>query len=145
MSAPNGSRAEPQPSYRFLEHTGEVEVELEAPEAAGLFAAAAQAIGELLNDGVPPAGQTAATASISLSAPARDRLLVDFIEELVFLAEREGMVPAGASVELRDSSLAGEVRFVDRQPLPLVKGATLHNLIYVEEPDGARARVVLDV
>src|SRR5579875_2509983 len=128
MSAPNGSRAEPQPSYRFLEHTGEVEVELEAPEAAGLFAAAAQAIGELLNDGVPPAGQTAATASISLSAPARDRLLVDFIEELVFLAEREGVV-----------------RFVDRQPLPLVKGATLHNLIYVEEPDGARARVVLDV
>jgi SHS2 domain-containing protein len=134
-----------RPVHRFLDHTGELEVELEAPTAEGLFAEAAAAVGELLNDGERPGGERRSWTEICLEAPARDRLLVDFIEELVFLAEREGMVPASAEVSLQGTELKARVGLIDRPPVPLVKAATLHNLTYVEEPDRVLARVVLDV
>ena len=130
--------------HRFLDHTGEVEVELSGKRAEEVFAEAASALGELLADGEPP-GKPARWLPLSLAGGERGRLLVDFLEELIFLAEREGLVPCAATVELTPEGLEGEVGFAERPPNGLVKAATLHNLRFEERPEGVVATVVLDV
>jgi SHS2 domain-containing protein len=130
-------------TYRWIEHTAEVELAIEAATAEGVFAEATTAFGELVAR--QPGGE-AARREISL--PARDRaaLLADWLEELVFLADTEGFVPERvASLELREGGVRGTVEGRIDRPAPLVKAVTYHRLEFAEDDRGARARLVLDV
>jgi len=127
-------------SYRFADHTGEVQLELEAPTVAELFAEAVRALGELLDDGEGRPAPSLQRRSVELEAPDRARLLVDLIDELIFLAEREGMVPVQAEVKVEGNRLSAEVGLAPKPPLPLAKAATLHDLA-LEEGAGGVATV----
>jgi SHS2 domain-containing protein len=131
-------------SYRFVEHTGEVELELEAPTREGLFEAATEALAELLGaDGL--AGEPE-TAELSLRAEDDGALLAAWLDELVFLAETEGLVPVGVErVALGEGTAQGRVTGVRGEPPHLVKGATYHRLAVERLADRWCARVVLDV
>jgi SHS2 domain-containing protein len=129
--------------HRFVEHVGELEVELEAPGEEEIFASALAAFGELVgadSDGVP------ATHEIALAAPDRELLLVDWLSELVFLAEVKGFVPERVlSLELADGRLQASVSGHRGSPRHLVKAVTLNGLVFVQEGGVWRGRVVLDV
>lgn len=78
----------------------------------------------------------------------RDRgaLLVAWLDELVYLAETEDLVPDElGELELTDAGLRAEVGFRRAAPRHLVKGATYHRLAFDPTPSGMRATVVLDV
>jgi SHS2 domain-containing protein len=128
--------------HRFVEHTGEVELEIQAPTEAGVFAEAVAAFGELLEGG----NGERARHEIAVSAGDRAALLVDWMNELVFLAEVEGFVPERlSSLELRNGGLAATVDGRRGNPPHLVKAVTLNDL-KLERTDGCwQARVVLDV
>jgi len=130
--------------HRWAEHTGELELELEAESEAALFESAVEAMAELLGEG---GGEGAAIArDVSLAAGDRAALLADWIGEIAYLAERDGLVPERLErLELRDSGLEARISGRAGSPPHLVKGATYHRLELRQDPDAWRARVVLDV
>jgi SHS2 domain-containing protein len=129
-------------AYRWVEHTAEVQMEIEAPTEEAVFADALHALGELLVD---DDGEEV-WREVAVDGRERARLLVEWLDELVFLAETEGLVPEDvARIELSDRGLVAVVRCRRGTPRHLVKGATYHQLAFEPSDSGIRARVVLDV
>jgi SHS2 domain-containing protein len=130
-------------TYRFVEHVGEVELELEAPTEAGIFEAALAAFADLV--GVDSEGEPA-SHPVELAASDRTLLLVDWLSELVFLAEVSGFVPERvASLELVDNHLRATVEGHRDHPRHLVKAVTLNRLSLEQQGGLWHGRVVLDV
>ena len=130
-------------SYRWVEHTAELELEIEASTEAGVFIDAFRALGELLGD-----GHRADRVWREVSVYARERavLLLEWLDELVFLAETEDLVPVEVGrIELSDGGLVAAVGCDRGDPRHLVKGATYHRVAFERCGGGFRARVVLDV
>src|SRR5207237_5037794 len=74
--------------YRWVDHTAEVELEIEAGSEEEVFDEALRALAELLGVGDPGVSRRA----LAVSAPDRAALLAAWLEELVFLAESDGFV-----------------------------------------------------
>ena len=129
--------------YCFVDHGGEVEVELESSSEAGIFEEALGALAELVATGEDG---TAAGHEVELVSGDRALLLVDWLNELVFLAEVEQFVPEGLrSIELAGNTLHASVRGRRGRVRHLVKAVTLNRLDLRQEGDRWHARVVLDV
>jgi SHS2 domain-containing protein len=129
--------------YRFAEHTGEVEIELEAASEPELFAEGLAAMRELLEDA--PQGAWVRRV-VAVEAHDQASLLADWLGELAFLAETEGLVPERlAELEVEDRALRAVVEGRRGNPAHLVKAATYHRLALKWAGERWRARVVLDV
>jgi len=130
-------------SYRWVDHTAELELEIDAPTEEGVFADALRALAELLEDdrrGAP------VRREIAIGGRERAALLVEWLDELVYVAETEDLVAEGAEgIELSDGGLVATVRFRRGSPRHLIKAATYHRLAFEPSRLGFRARVVLDV
>jgi SHS2 domain-containing protein len=131
--------------YRWVEHTGELEVEIEAPTEADVFGHAFEAMRELLAS-ASGADEPAPPREVSITASDRAALLAEWLAELAFLAESEGLVPERlVSLELGDRELRAVVEGRRGRPPHLVKAATYHRLSLEPAGNGWRATVVLDV
>jgi len=129
--------------YRFADHTGELELEVEAASVEEVFAEALEAFAEIIR--TDDVGRPA-RHEIELQAPDRATLLVDWLSELVYLADSEGFVPERAtSIELRGARLRATVEGRSGRPSPLVKAVTYHGLALKRKGDGYSARIVFDV
>ena len=129
--------------YRWIEHTGELELELAAATERGIFESGFEAMCDLLSNGESPE-----RLEISVQVDGRDRaaLLADWLGELAFLAETRGLTPDRLSLlELDEGGLRAMVQGWEGAPPHLVKGATYHRLSLAPTDAGWRARVVLDV
>jgi SHS2 domain-containing protein len=129
--------------YRWVDHTAEVELHIEAATREEVFAEALTAFGELVSreDGGAPAEH-------EVEVEARDdaSLLVAWLEELVFLAETEDFVPERAErLALTEGRLTARVSGRRGRPAHLVKAVTYHGLDFAQENGVWRAKVVLDV
>lgn len=135
-----------QATHSFAEHTGELAIVLSAPSLPALFAEAARALAEVLA-GRAPAAPSGPARTVALQARDREALLVAWLDELLFLAERDGKVYGEARIdELDERALVATVRGADvTQPATQVKAATFHGLRIVEASDGVAATVILDV
>jgi SHS2 domain-containing protein len=132
--------------YRWVDHTAELELRLEAPSEEAVFGEALTALGELLAErSEGPTGKPA-RHEVSASAPDRPTLLAEWLSELAFLAESEGFVPERVdSLSLTSDALEARVSGRRAAPPHLIKAVTYHRL-EMRERDGAwEARVVLDV
>jgi SHS2 domain-containing protein len=127
--------------YRFVEHTAELEVELEADSAEGVLAEALLAFAELAGSG----GGELVERRVELDASDAPALLAAWLDELLFLADAEGLLPESAELEVDGTSLRGVLRARHGDPRPLVKAVTLHRLRFRPENGVWRGRVVLDV
>jgi SHS2 domain-containing protein len=127
--------------HRFLDHTSELILELDAPTLEGVLAEAARALGELLGDG----GGAVARREVSATAGDDAALLAAWLEELVFLAETEGFVPCDAEVAVTGTVATGTVLGVLGSPPHLVKAVTYNELELRPEGGGWVGRAVLDV
>ena len=128
-------------TYRWIEHTAELGLEVEAPSAALVFVEAMRALAELL-DGGPGERHRRKFRLERADLPA---LLVAWLEELLFLADTAGFVPEDAELVLRGTELHAIVHGRLTEPRPLVKAVTYHGLELESADDGWRAKVVLDV
>ena len=129
--------------YRWVEHTAEIELRIEASTEEAILADALAAFSELVGgdeEGEP------ARHEVVVAGPDPPARLVEWLEELVFLAETEDFVPERvANLELRGGELRAEVDGRRDRPAHLVKAVTYHGLEVEERGDGWHARVVLDV
>jgi SHS2 domain-containing protein len=129
--------------FRWVEHTAELELEIEAPSQEAVYGEALAAFAELIGDG----SGTRATHELELVAEEPPLLLAEWLSELVYLADAEQFVPERiAALELGEDRLRATIEGHLGEPRPLVKAVTLHRLEFRRDDTvGWRARVVLDV
>jgi SHS2 domain-containing protein len=128
--------------YRWVEHTGELELAIGARCEREVFADALAALIELLQLD----GDADEERAIEATAADRPALLAAWLEELVFAAEVDGFEPlAVRELELGPDSVRAVVEGHYGEPSPLVKAVTYHRLAFEPADSGYRATVVLDV
>jgi SHS2 domain-containing protein len=111
------------------------------------LAEAGRALAELQSNGSMPSGSRSAWQAIDVSAPDRDALLVDWLNELIYRAESEGYLPTDFEFdEVTPTRARGRIRgpFVEIRP-HRVKAATHHRLTVHDAEPGVEAEVLLDV
>jgi SHS2 domain-containing protein len=129
--------------FRWLEHTAELGLEIEARSREAVFEEALAAFAELVGGGDGPL----TTREVEVEADEPGLLLVEWLSELLYLADAERFVPEGvASLELDGNRLRATVEGRLGEPGQLLKAVTLHRLEFRENATvGWRAHVVLDV
>ena len=101
------------------------------------------ALAELLRNGAAGEG---VVFEVAIRAPDRATLLASWLDELVFRAETEDLVPECVErLRLDEGGLHARVRAHRGRPRHLVKGVTYHGLNLEQVGDGYRASVVRDV
>ena len=134
------------PSHELLPHVGELGIRLRGSGIAEVLREGAMALSDLLLPAGPPPGPVL-VREIVLGAPDRAALLVDWLNELLFLAERDRWVPSridlleASETQLR-ATASGPV--LEQAPA-LVKAATWHGLRFDRRDGGFEAEVLLDV
>jgi SHS2 domain-containing protein len=154
-----------QPGHRQLDHTGDVAFELWAPSGEELLREGARAAAELLTgrDGAairePPAEHralrrtTLRLTTLQLTTIDWEDRLVQWLNEVIYLAVYEGLLVVDADFDSDDTSgrgtLSARVRVASLEPgelLTELKSATYHDLRIRRDDDGTwRARIVIDV
>jgi SHS2 domain-containing protein len=118
-------------------------MEIEAATEEALFTDALHALGELVADEV---SGPQVWREVMVNGHERAVLLVLWLDELVFLAETEDLVPEDVEhMELSPRGLVATVGCRRDRPRHVVKGATYHDLAFERSDGCVRARVVLDV
>jgi SHS2 domain-containing protein len=133
--------------YRWVDHAAELELEIEASSKRAVFEQALAALGELLAERAEVDGSGATTRfAVTASAPDLPTLLAEWLNELVYLVERHGLIPEQVELlELSEVALEATVSGRLSSPPHLVKAVTYHRLEMSEEGETWRARVILDV
>jgi protein archease len=126
-------------------------IEVEGDNLDDLFATAASAVAELMVD--PTTVPRTVEQSVTLTAPALDLLLYDWLSELIYLKDADQVVFPVASVRVHEgvpcqltARISGGV--IDRERTELradPKAVTLHQLTVEPSARGWRARVVIDI
>jgi SHS2 domain-containing protein len=134
-------------SYRWIEHTSELELHIDAASEAAVFEQALKALRELIEHDVAGERQgESVTREVAAAAGDRGALLAAWLDELVYLIETEDLVPEEVELlELAGERLTARVRAHLGRPRHLVKGVTYHELTFSPGGDGFSASVVLDV
>jgi SHS2 domain-containing protein len=140
--------------HTLVDHTSEVVVRLRAPTFSGLLHEAAKAFVELAPPDLHDDPGDPEWREFVLEGSDRSRMLVDWFNELVFLAESECWLPADLDVREGQGGSGEEdrYRYTIRargrrltRPFVLVKAATLHGLQLGEGLGGFVGEVTLDV
>ena len=136
------------PGFRVFGHTAEIGFTAWGDDLAQAFEHAARALVAVTFN--PRTIRIRETREVVVEADRPDRLLVRFLNEIVYLIDAEGFVPLRARVTLGEGSLSAQLRgrVADSyRPVrrgPAVKAVTYHGLEIDPDPP-VRARVVLDI
>lgn len=134
--------------FRWVDHTAEMQLEIEASSEKDVFAEAARALGELLGlEEARAIGAPDAQREVRCRATDRATQLADWLGELVYLAELDEFVPERIdAITLTPGDVTADVHGRIAAPPHLVKAVTYHDLAFEQQDDGSwHARVVLDV
>jgi SHS2 domain-containing protein len=133
--------------HRWVDHTSEVELHVEAASQEEVFHEALAALRELmLEHGDPDESGEALRHEVTVSALDRATLLAEWLAELAYLAEVEGLLPERAEgLELTQDSVSATIAGTRSDPSHLVKAVTYHRLAFEERDDRWYATVILDV
>ncbi len=138
--------------YQFFDHTADVGANLEAPTREGVFEQAVRAF----TDAVTPLGgvEPAREREIEVTAESLEELMIEWLEEHLFLFEVEEWLTRRAEVSLDEEDggwrlrarVRGESYDPERHPVKvLVKGITFHQLTVEPRDDGWFGRVIFDI
>ena len=133
-------------NYEELGHTADVGLRVRAESAVALYACAAEGLFRLL--GAEPAAEPARAETVVVDALDQQSLLVDWLNELLFLHETGGDVPGRCRVTAwSPTRLTAEVIWHRpvRPPHTHIKATTYHLLRVEETPDGWLAEVYFDL
>lgn len=140
----------PHPDWmRELDHTADVGVEVEAPSLTMLFERAAYAMFWLLSD--IDATDAVVTIPVEIDASDRGELLVNWLSELNYRHQVDGLVFSHFTVEALDEThlvgAASGAAITGGRPEVFceLKAVTFHGLSIECEGGVCRARVIFDI
>jgi len=134
-----------------LSHTAEIGLRVQADTLAKLFRCAALGMGALTGP-APKVGTTAAY-SVAVAAPDLETLLVDWLNELVYLSEVHTFHLESVRIERLDRAETGSAaltatvagRPVSEPPAVQIKAATYHQLTITRLEKSWQAEVYFDI
>ena len=134
-------------SYVLCEHTADVAVEATAPTLAGLFEAVADGLTAASCEAVPESGER---FELAVSAEGREALLFDYLDELVYRRDADGVLPTDHEVAVHWNGTWVAEAYARGVPVDAVdareiKAVTYSEMTVEETDDGWRCYVVLDV
>lgn len=141
--------------YRFLDHTADAGIEVEAASRDGLFATALEGFTDTITElaAVKPVEER----RLEVAAVSLEELMVEWLGELLYRFETEGLLFRRARVAIEESEEGGEgltlqaqaqgqAYAAGRHPLKvLIKAVTYHALEVGPAGGGWRARVIFDI
>lgn len=137
-----------QPPFEILEHTADAGIVAHGRTLAEAFANAAQGMYALMTnvEGV----RVAESRDVAVSAPDLPNLLTQWLLELLFLTETEGMLFCRFDVNIQGNQLQGRAHGEHLDPARHelggdIKGVTRHLLAIEPEDSGYRVRVLFDM
>ena len=133
--------------FELLEHTADVGIRARGATLEEAFEQATLGLVEVQGAPAPGAGEPVA---VQVSAPDPGGLLVDWLNEVLWLTETRGAGVAGVRVErVGDGTASGAVVLASGGPAPdgtFVKAVTYHRLRVEPDPAGGwLVEVYLDV
>jgi SHS2 domain-containing protein len=128
-----------------VDHTADLSLHVWGQDLADLFITAARGMFALVAE--PAGSSVCVTRDLALSAPDVETLLVDWLNELLYLHEVSDAVFVEITFQqLSRTRLAAEVRGVAvGERLAYIKAVTFHNLAVVTGPEGYQSELVFDV
>jgi len=135
--------------YRIIEHTADTGFEVSGKTKEQVFEKAAKAFFDMMWQ-IETVGQNE-SETIEIAGNDLEELLINFLEEFLYLYDAKGIVCTGIEIEtIMDTRLRAKVwlqEFVrdrDRELLS-VKAVTYHQLFLGREKGTWKARVFLDI
>lgn len=133
-------------NIRVIEHTADWALRIRGRNLADLFGHAAEGLARLLVADVAAVGRDV-TRELALEAYDAEGLLVDWLGELAYWAERDGLIfPEAEMRQVTPTRLVGTVRGGRANELQKhIKAVTYHDLAIRETEGGLEVTVVFDV
>jgi SHS2 domain-containing protein len=142
-------------AFEYLDHTADTAVRLRARDGPDLFREATRALLSILLDEAASAPVAEAqSVAVRLEAEDPEALLIDYLNEMIFLFDTRRFLPSGLEVEtlrlgkpaLLDAVAKGETYDPSRHKAKTeIKAATFHGLAIRRTGDGLEADVVFDL
>jgi SHS2 domain-containing protein len=130
--------------FREIAHTADWELEVWAPDLGTLLVQAAHGMYHLADAQL--LSHPRLTRKIEFSFQEPETLLIDFLSELIFLTESEGLAFDEYELQFEGDHLIALVSGADIKSLSKeIKAATYHNLKIRESERGLIANIVFDV
>jgi len=135
--------------YRFINHTGDLGVEIFGQSLPQLFQYAAEAFAEIVTD--PKTVLAKETREIFLQADGIETLLIHWLNEFVYLFDTDGLIFADIEILYLDdcqvkARVRGEPFDDDRHEIrTVIKSATYHQLKVSRKNGLWQARVIFDI
>jgi len=131
--------------FEEIDHTADRAFRVTGRDMVTLLKNAARAMQAL--DGLPPPTEASATREIEVEGIDRETLLVNWLNEILFLEQAHRLVCTDFQIyECKNHHVRGrvETREAERR-LAHIKAVTFHNLTVREIPEGLEAEIVVDV
>ncbi len=131
-------------AFEEIEHTADLAFRAYGRDPAELFANAARGMFTLQGGGLPPPERE---RRVAVEGVDRESLLVNWLNELLYLQERHGEVYSEFKIEeMAATKLRARVRGGVREEMRRrIKAVTFHDLQVKQTPEGWQATLVLDV
>ena len=132
--------------FEEIEYTADVALRVRAPDLPGLFIASARGMFHLM--GADPTAPPQTSRRVELHGGDTESLLVDWLNELLYLREAHG--EQYVAFEIEELSPTRLVAIAHGSPVPSlpgrrIKAATFHDLRVERTGEGYGATVVFDV
>lgn len=135
--------------FQILEHTADIGIQAQAETLSGLFVSIACGLSDVLSESDPPTPDK--TVAVEVEGGDYEELLVNWLNEILYLLESRKLFPVGFLIDSLDSEhLKGRVHgfTLDSDKARLdreVKSATYHQLKVEKEGGTWSARIYLDL
>jgi SHS2 domain-containing protein len=130
--------------FREISHTADFELEVWAPDLGSLLEQAARGMYYLT--GLELNSRPRLSRQIEISFLEPETLLIDFLTELIYLAESENLAFDEFDFQFNDDQLIALVSGAKIDSLSKeIKAATYHNLEIRDTGEGLVANIVFDV
>ena len=135
--------------YEFFEHTADLGLRVRAPDLKSLFEEAGRGLMSMIIDN-PEEIRLGQEVSICIDGSETDYLLFDWLNELLYRFDGEGLLFGDFNVELHPTGLKaiarGEQLTTDRHQLSReVKAITYHQFQVEQTADGWQAELIVDI
>lgn len=123
--------------YEILKHTADVRLRVEGETLERLFSDALKGMMEILKTDIP-IGQPGAKRQVSINAPDKTALLVDFLNEVLSLSQiNKEAYPVVTFGELSETTLRGNLEGVRVNEFDEdIKAVTYHEAEIKKNPEG---------
>ncbi|MBU2446192.1 MAG: archease [Bacteroidetes bacterium] len=140
-------------SYEFLDHISDIGVRVKSTLLESAFEESAFALLHIIfgKDRLENLESRGEIGNISISGIDREALLINFLNEILYLIDAKKIYPSGIRVKITDEnnlSLKFDKNYFDLENHPInlyVKAVTYHQLKIVSEKDAVQIEYFVDI